>query len=360
MLEVRAKKSLNTWFFTGLIMIYIMLIIGGITRLTGSGLSMVDWSPIMGALPPMGEAEWTEAFEQYKQFPEYQKVNLNMDLDEFKGIYIWEWTHRNWGRLIGLVFLIPFLIFLSKGYIRKNMRGKIFVLFILGGLQGGLGWFMVASGLKDIPHVSHIRLMIHLMAALLIMGYIIWLITQFIYTNVQPDIYGQRTSTRKWLRTFIIVLVIQIIYGAFMAGLRAGAHFKTWPDMNGSFIPNGMMSQDNWLANFTDSIPMVQFIHRLLPWVLIGLFVVYFIRYRKYHAMNGRVTLLTFSLALILVLQIVFGIVTLLSVPGSEKVVQAGVSIGYGVIHQALGVLLFILSLFLFYAFGKKKGIEGY
>lgn len=353
MLPVKAKKRLTIWFITGLVMIFIMLMIGGATRLTGSGLSMVDWSPIMGSLPPSSEQAWQIAFDQYKQFPEYQKVNAGMTLKEFKGIYMWEYTHRLWGRIIGVVFIVPFLIFIAQRYIRGTMRWKIGILFLLGALQGGLGWFMVKSGLKFEPHVSHWRLMLHLMAALLIMTYLVWLITRFIYPSIQPDRYGQRTKTRKWFRAFVVVLIIQIVYGAFMAGLKAGLFFNTWPDMDGYFIPPYMFKQSLGLSNFTDNVVFVQFIHRLLPWVLVGLFVAYFIRYRKYHSHNGKVSMLTYGLLAMLVLQIVIGILTLVNAEGN-------IPLGYGLMHQAIGVLTFILSVFIFYVYGKKRGIEGY
>ena len=240
-----------------------MVVIGGITRLTNSGLSMVEWKLIMGSVPPLSAEEWQATFEKYQQFPEYQKVNSNFTLNDFKAIYWWEYSHRLLGRIIGIVFIIPFIIFWIKGYFTKRWLWRLSLLFILGGFQGFLGWFMVKSGLIDNPDVSHYRLAAHLIAALLLFSYIMWLIMDILdETKDEIKVYGYNIS----LWALYLLALVQITYGALVAGLNAGLFYPTYPKMNGEWIPASVGEQfatTNWLAMVSD-ITTVQFIHRWL------------------------------------------------------------------------------------------------
>ena len=240
-----------------------MVVIGGITRLTNSGLSMVEWKLIMGSVPPFSAEEWQATFEKYQQFPEYQKLNSSFTLSDFKSIFWWEYSHRLLGRLIGVVFLIPFIVFWIKGYFNKHWLWRLSILFILGGFQGFLGWFMVKSGLVDNPDVSHYRLAAHLIAALLLFSYIMWLIMDIIEPAISK-IKIQTYSLSLWALYFLAL--VQIVYGALVAGLNAGLFYPTYPKMNGEWLPASVSEQfvaNGWLALVSD-ITTVQFIHRWL------------------------------------------------------------------------------------------------
>ena len=299
-MKTKQKRIITTWLYAGLLLIALMVIIGGITRLTHSGLSMVEWKLIGGVIPPLNDIQWQETFSNYQQFPEYQKINKGMSLSEFKSIFFWEYLHRLLGRLIGIVFIIPFIIFWTKKWFDKQQKKQLFILLGLGALQGFLGWFMVKSGLVDVPAVSHYRLAIHLSVAFGIMCYIYWLILSFNAVEKSPN--KSINTLSKWL---ITALVIQIIYGAFVAGLKAGYLLP----QNGSFFESvfgyTLRNANNFslLNNGLD----IQAFHRLFVWII---FVIVFIIFNKTRkttlAPAGLIVLgLTFA-------QITFGILTLL------------------------------------------------
>ena len=239
-------------------MVLAMVVIGGITRLTHSGLSMVNWKLFAGAIPPLNQEAWQSTFENYKQFPEYLKHNQGMSLSEFKSIFFWEYLHRLIGRMIGLVFIIPFVFFIVKGWINKKIGKKLVILLLLGALQGALGWFMVKSGLVDRPSVSHFRLAIHLVAAFSLLVYIFWLILELkgIKKISEPFI----ASFSKFLLLFVF---LQIVYGAFVAGLKAGLICPTFPDMCGNFFPYTIANFD-----FLNEGANIQFLHRSFAWLI--------------------------------------------------------------------------------------------
>lgn len=274
---LRQSKPVLIWLIAGALLVAGMVVIGGITRLTNSGLSMVEWKLIMGAIPPRTEAEWQETFAKYQQFPEYQKLNTHYTLEDFKAIFWWEYLHRLLGRLIGVVFLIPFIFFWIKGYFNKKWLLKLLVLFALGGFQGFLGWFMVKSGLVDQPDVSHYRLAAHLLAAFGLFCYIIWLIMD-LYSPAQVNIRVVRYAFM--LRVILVLALLQVMYGAFVAGLNAGLFYPTFPTMNGAWIPPAIADawqQNGWVSLISD-ITTVQFIHRWLGITLFSLVVgVYYI-----------------------------------------------------------------------------------
>jgi len=244
--------------------VYIMIIVGGLTRLTQSGLSMVEWEPIMGTIPPISPADWVDVFNKYKQSPEYLKINKGMNLAEFKNIFWWEYGHRVLGRFIGLLFFVPYLFFLLRGYIKGAWKVKLFGLFLLGGLQAVVGWYMVKSGLVNNPHVSQYRLAAHFGIALFIYVFMIWFMLDFLYS--------ERRREKIPLKTGAILLTKLIIFmmltGAFVAGLKAGHIYNTFPKMGSTFIPKELFAMTEWWRNFFENPVTVQFVHRCLAYVI--------------------------------------------------------------------------------------------
>lgn len=312
-----------------------MILLGGVTRLTHSGLSMVDWKPLMGVVPPLSQAEWLETFEQYKQYPEYQKVNHGMDVEGFKQIFMFEYLHRILGRLIGVLFFIPMLIFMLRGRIRAGLVPHLWALFVLGGLQGLLGWFMVKSGLVNEPRVSQYRLTAHLGLAVAIYGYMVWLIFDLLFLRVQHAVAGDRPLAR-WSLGMVALVYLMILSGGLVAGTRAGLAYPTWPLMGDSFIPPGLyQSAPAWLAAFED-ITTIQFNHRIFAYVLFVLLnALAFFAYRGDRGGHARLgaTLLVAAL----LLQVVLGISTLL----------LHVPVAVATAHQGGAVLLLTATLFL-------------
>ena len=253
-------RSVAVWLFVCCLMIYAMVVLGGVTRLTGSGLSMVEWDPIFGFIPPLSEQQWLDVFQKYQASPEYREINLGMDLPGFKSIYWFEFTHRVLGRLIGTVFLIPFVYFLFRKMLPPRLTPRLAFAFVLGGLQGVLGWYMVKSGLVDNPHVSQYRLTTHLGLALVIYAWLFWLFLDLVDR--------QRTRVIPLLRhaslLLLVLIAITILSGGFVAGLKAGHAYNTFPKMGGQWLPPaGWMLQPGW-RNLFENIATVQFNHRLL------------------------------------------------------------------------------------------------
>ncbi len=305
-----------------------MVLIGGITRLTNSGLSMVEWKLLMGSLPPMNEAAWMVVFEKYKQFPEYQIINTHFSLEEFKDIYFWEYLHRFLGRLIGLVFIIPFLYFLFKKMIDKKLLYQLLLILFMGGFQGFLGWYMVKSGLNKMPDVSHFRLAMHLITAFITFAYTFWVALGLIYPNKQKTTF---TSLRNWAVFLLIITVVQIVWGAFVAGLNAGKVYNTWPKMGDSWIAESVTAMQPLWHNFVEGLAGVQFIHRYLAYIVVG--VVLFIYFKSKRLKLNKTQLKGVNFLMIMVsIQFTLGILTLLM----------GVPVWMGVLHQ-LGAF-FLLS----------------
>lgn len=329
-------RAIAMWLIMVAILIYIMVILGGVTRLTGSGLSMVEWDPIMGVLPPLSELEWQETFQKYQQFPEYQKLNKGMNLDEFKGIFVFEYSHRLLGRFIGLAFFVPFLFFLFKKRIRPQLTPKLIIMFILGGMQGLLGWYMVKSGLVHDPHVSQYRLAAHLTAAILIYTYILWVAWGLLYPSPQNAWVRGIEKLRFHTRLAAVIIMIMIISGALVAGTRAGLGFNTFPLMNGYFLPPGLFSMSPFYLNFVENPTTIQFDHRMIAYLLI-LYIPYVWYKAGRYALATR-TRNTFQLLLfVFALQIFLGITTLL----------LEVPVALAASHQAGALLLLTVVLFI-------------
>ena len=331
-MKTTQKRIVTYWLYLGLFLVGLMIIIGGITRLTHSGLSMVEWKLIGGTIPPLNETQWQETFTKYQQFPEYKKINTGMSLSQFKAIFFWEYLHRLFGRLIGLTFIIPFLIFWIKKWLSNTQKKQLIVLLGLGALQGFLGWFMVKSGLVDIPAVSHYRLAIHLITAFGLMCYIYWLTLSFNNIKRQPNQIINRLS--KWL---IGVLVIQIIYGAFVAGLKAGYLLPLEGGIFKSIFGYSVRTASDFslLNNGFD----IQAFHRLFAWVV---FAISIIIYNKSKNTNLETTgMLVFGLV---ITQISLGIVTLL----------LRIQIHVATSHQFIAILLLLSVIRLTYLSSEK------
>lgn len=257
----------NRWYGIGTILLIIMVGIGGVTRLTDSGLSMVNWEPISGIIPPLSESDWQEEFNHYKQYPEFKLLNQNINLDGFKKIFFYEYLHRIFGRFIGLYFLLPFLYLFFNKKINYKESLRIFALIALIGVQGLIGWYMVKSGLSENPHVSHIRLMIHLLAAMILIMF-----TYIQYLRYNTCKFSSRINISKRFSIFIVLLVLfQISYGAFTAGLKAGYAYNTFPLMNGKLLPPNFFSDTSLINNILYAPYTVQFIHRLAGTLLLGI-----------------------------------------------------------------------------------------
>ncbi|WP_242132240.1 COX15/CtaA family protein [Aestuariivivens marinum] len=334
------NKTVIYWLFTGCFLIFIMVIIGGITRLTHSGLSISNYKLISGTIPPMNETEWQIAFDLYKQYPEYQKLNTHFSLQDFKDIYFWEWLHRVIGRLMGLVFFIPFLYFLIKKRLTKSTIKKAIILLGLGAFQGFLGWYMVKSGLVDRPDVSHYRLAAHLTTAFVTFAYTLWVGLDLIYPTKQTIHKGFRNLVRFGLA----ILLLQIIYGAFVAGLDAGFIHNHWPMMSeGRFIHETVYIEQNPLyKNFTEGKSGVQFVHRILAFIV--LFIILLVWYKSKKMQLNSLQKKAINVLLILVgLQFLLGVYTiLLQVP-----------IWLGVAHQVGAFFLLSAMIFTLHRFSK-------
>ena len=330
----RPGRAIAVWLLIMCAMIFVMVVLGGVTRLMHAGLSMVEWRPFLGWLPPFGDAAWADIFAQYRAFPEYQKLNYGMTLAEFKSIFWFEYFHRLWGRLIGLAFLLPLLYFLFTGQVEGRMRRHLFVIFVLGGLQGVLGWYMVKSGLVDRPDVSQYRLTAHLGAAFLIYAYIFWVALGLLYPTADT-LSGRAAAGLRWVSIGLVGLVsLTALSGGFVAGLDAGFTFNTFPLMNGQLVPEGLFEHEPWLLNFFDNVTTVQFDHRLLAIVTFVCVAVFWWRARYVDMPNSAQWSIHALMGMTLI-QVALGIVTLLLV----------VPVALGAAHQAGALLLFTASL---------------
>lgn len=264
------SKPVAAWLLVGVFMIVVQIVLGGITRLTGSGLSITEWRPILGLVPPLNEEAWQAAFGNYKQIAQYKHLNFEFTLSDFKGIYFWEWLHRSWGIFIGIVFLIPFIVFLVQRRFRADMVKPLVVLFLLGALQSRVGWFMVQSGLNEEDlYVSHIRLAIHFVFALVLLVYTFWFALKLL---VPPQSRVAHGVLKKFALVIFVLLFIQLTYGAFMAGLKAATAAPTWPDINGAFVPQNLATYGGRslspLSALVNHPLAVHFIHRNLAYLL--------------------------------------------------------------------------------------------
>jgi cytochrome c oxidase assembly protein subunit 15 len=349
----KSRRIVANWIFLGIGMLIVQVLLGGITRLTGSGLSITEWKPLMGALPPVNEAQWQKAFNSYQQIAQFKYLNPHFTLNDFKFIFFWEWFHRLWARIIGVVFLIPFIWFSIKGYFKSWMLVPLVVLFLLGALQGAIGWIMVQSGLNDNDlYVSHIRLAIHFMAAMLLIAYAL---VFGLKLSVKET---SRVESSPLLTTAIVIMLlisIQLIYGAFMAGLKAAPAASTWPDINGRMIPKEIFTEGSFWDNISHNKITVHFIHRTLAYIIGVSILIWWLASLKisssplFNKAKNRTMFLV-------VLQIILGVLTVLN-----STVTGQGSFGffewYAQLHQLIGMLLFLSMVVVLYLLSARRTI---
>lgn len=333
--QMHYDRQVARWLIFCAVVIFGMIVLGGVTRLTNSGLSIVEWKPLMGTIPPLTEHDWQEVFDKYKQFPEYQKINHGMGMHEFKTIFMYEYLHRLLGRLIGVLFALPMLYFAVRGRLRPGLTPKLVVLFFMGGLQGLLGWYMVKSGLVDNPRVSQYRLTSHLGVAVLIYAYMLWLAFDLLLARDSTPGSTHKPYAR-WSLVLVALVFLMILSGGLVAGTDAGFAYPTWPLMGDAFIPRGLYATSPvWLAMFED-ITTIQFNHRMFAYVLfVVLNVSAFMIYRSTTQGYGKLAAILLVLALCM--QVLLGIATLL----------LHVPVALGAAHQGGAVLLLTAALFL-------------
>jgi cytochrome c oxidase assembly protein subunit 15 len=325
--------AVRWWLIVVAVLIAVMVLVGGATRLTESGLSIVEWKPVTGTLPPLNEAQWAQAFEGYKAIPQYRELNAGMSLAEFKTIFWWEWSHRLLGRVIGAVYLLPFLYFLWRGALSSELKWRLWIIFVLGALQGAVGWWMVASGLTQRTEVSQYRLATHLVLALIIFASIVWTLRRM---SARPQLIVPMRLKVSGVALLALTFV-QLYFGALVAGLRAGRVYNTWPEIDGAFIPSAarLWFEEPWWRNLFDNTLTVQFEHRMVAYALIALAIFHAvdaIRSRPGSAVvNGAVWL-----AAAMLLQATLGVMTLLQ----------QVPIDLALAHQAVAIAVLTLAVF--------------
>ena len=340
--DARSRPDLLIrWLWLVGLMVFSMVVVGGITRLTESGLSITEWKPVSGAIPPLSHAEWAAAFEKYKQIPEYREINgpAGMTLSDFKFIFFWEWVHRLIGRLIGIVFALPLAWFWIKRQIPEGYKPRLLALLALGGLQGAIGWWMVSSGLTLRTDVSHYRLATHLLTALFILAGTVWTaldLDQLRKGNAQPaQLSGFGVSV-------CAILFVQLLFGAWVAGLNAGYVANTWPLMNGRLVPDGIETAHGWLWALVNDPFLTHFVHRWWAWIVVAALVVLARRVKASGVRRASIAIHTaFGV------QILLGIATVIS----------GVNIILAVLHQAVGALVLVSTIWGVHILGRRTGV---
>jgi cytochrome c oxidase assembly protein subunit 15 len=330
------KNQLKIWMLILLGFITLIILVGGLTRLTDSGLSITTWELLVGLIPPLSNSKWIEYFNLYKQIPEYNEQNFNMTLNEFKIIFWWEWGHRQLGRLIGLLVLLP-LIFFTMKYGIKILK-KYGIIFILVSLQGFIGWYMVSSGLADRIDVSHYRLSVHLVTAFIILSIVFWNFLELTNLKINPISFKL-----FYIKFFIVLLFLQLIVGAFVSGMNAGTIYNTWPLMGSSYFPDDSKFSEILNIYVFDNPSVVQFIHRNLGYlIVIFYFYLLFLIFKEKNK-NLRIPIITVGITLLL--QVILGIITILS----------GVKIIYASLHQVNSILIVLSSLYFLYIIKSKE-----
>ena len=349
--QFKYSNIVKVWLITGLVMIFVQVVVGGITRLTGSGLSITKWEIVTGTIPPLNADDWNHEFELYKATPQYQKINEGMTLSEFKFIFFWEYIHRLWARLMGFVFAIPFFIFLGLKMLDKALVRRLIIVVLLAGLVASFGWIMVKSGLYDRPWVNAYKLTMHLSLALILYSYLLWTTFKVLLPN--PIVFNNSVLKKRGL-VFVSLIALQIVLGGIMSGMKAGLSYPTWPDMNGSYLPSILLDASQWtVENFVnyDSSPfmpaIIQFLHRNLAYLLVIIGLWLFrdgLKAEKSELMKNTL----YMLVTMLIIQVLLGIFTLVNCKGT-------IPVGLGVLHQAGALLLLTIVLFFNYQSTQKS-----
>ena len=339
-IDSRSARAVASWLLIGVGMIMIQILLGGITRLTESGLSITEWKPVTGMLPPLDLIAWQAEFDKYKGTDQFKYVHQNFTLSEFKSIFFWEWFHRVWARMMGMVFLIGFIYFLLKRKFKKEMVLPMIVLFIFGALQGAIGWMMVKSGLVPEKYfVGHVELATHFIAAIGLLSYTGWFALRLI---ISSEHQVANSSLRNILLSIATVLFFQLLYGALMAGLKAGILAPTWPDINGELIPATLFKEIPLVTNFVYNPLTIHFIHRGLAYLLFGLMITWFWKASIVRE-NRLFSQLRKALLLLVCIQVILGIATVLNATYSNRLVWLGVA------HQFTAMLLVMVVVGLLY-----------
>ncbi len=347
----RSSKLIATWLLIGVGMTVVQIALGGITRLTGSGLSITQWDVVTGSLPPLNDQQWLVEYNKYRLTPQFQLLNFNFNISDFKMIFFWEWFHRLWARTIGLVFIVGFVWLLVKKHFKKEMIKPLLLLFVLGGLQGAIGWIMVKSGLTgDAVYVNPTKLALHFIFALGLLCYTYWFALSLL---VNPTEIIVDASIRKWNISLIVLIGFQLLYGALMAGHKAANVAATWPSINGHWIPTPFLTKESFLLNTINNKLLIHFVHRGLAYILLLMIVFFTIQLFKKTGTALFYILRPLPIAIVFV-QIMLGILTVLSsiniVPGTWGVFE-----WIAELHQLFGMLLLLSLVSLFFAVRPKK-----
>ena len=340
------SSAVANWVLIGVCMLLVQVILGGITRLTGSGLSITEWDVFTGAVPPLSSQQWVTEFEKYRQTPQYHLLHSDFNLSDFKFIFFWEWFHRFWARMVGVVFIVGFVYLVWKRKMKQEMIKPLLILFLLGALQGAVGWIMVASGLTgDAIYVKPTKLAVHFVLALGLISYAFWVALKLIIS--QKEIL-RNNNLRKWSWSIIIILFFQLLFGALMAGLKTANAAPTWPTINGDWLPKNLFNQSPWLVNFVDNKITVHFIHRGLAYLLFVLTLIWTFQAYRISSVTHYFRKSRWLPIFIVFIQIVFGIVTVLS---SLQIVanRWGIFEWLAQLHQITGMLFLLCMIYMLF-----------
>ncbi|MDP4283089.1 MAG: COX15/CtaA family protein [Bacteroidota bacterium] len=347
----KSNKNIAKWLYLGVFMLMIQILLGGITRLTESGLSITEWNPITGALPPLNAAQWQIEFDKYKGTDQFRYINANFSLSDFKSIFFWEWFHRTWARLMGIVFLVGFFYFLIKKQFKADMIIPLIILFLLGMIQGAIGWIMVESGLMpEKLFVGHIQLATHFMTALVLLCYTLWFAMRISITEKMKTI---NKPLKRITILIICLLFFQLIYGAFMAGLHAAVAAPTWPQINGQWVPDVMNGLSPSWKNLIDNKITVQFIHRGIAYTLLIIVLIWWAKARKFKG-SSLFNKTKFIPVALIFLQVILGILTVTLSPYRNNLVW------FGVAHQLVAILFLMSILFMLFIIISNKSRNRY
>jgi len=343
-------KLVKIWLVIGLVMVFVQVFVGGITRLTGSGLSITKWEIVTGTLPPIGTTQWQEAFDLYKETPQYSKLNEGMSMSDFKFIYFWEYIHRLWARSMGFVFAIPFFIFWRRRMLSKTLMKDLGIVILLAVIVASFGWIMVASGLINRPWVNAYKLTLHLSLAFILYAYLLW--TTFKVFQPKPEVI-HNSMLRNFGIAISVVLAIQIFIGGIVSGMKAGLFYPTWPDMNNELIPNILFNTKEWnvdnIVNYDTNgfMPaLIQFLHRSTAYILTIMILWFFFKALR-ETITPTLRKAIFMLVTMLIIQVLLGILTVINCKGA-------IPVGLGVMHQAGALLLLTITLFVNYQLKKS------
>ena len=346
----RSNKAVSNWLFFGVFMLIVQILLGGITRLTGSGLSITEWDVVTGTLPPLSEAAWLTEFDKYKTTPQYQLLNTDFTLKDFKFIFFWEWFHRLWARLMGMVFAVGFVYFLVKRYFKKEMVTPLIILFVLGALQGAVGWIMVASGLVgDAVYVKPTRLAMHFILAMGLLCYTFWFALQLKVEKQQITIHR---SIHRFTLVLTALLIVQLLFGALMAGHKAATAAPTWPMINNAWVPAQLFSNAPWLLNFIENKITIHFFHRNIAYLFTILIIIWYYKAARVTG-SSLFTATKFIPLMITLLQVLLGIISVITSP---QIIPNhwGVFEWMAQLHQLTGMCLLLSLVWVLYLVRKK------